>query len=216
MGKEIQKIFSVLLIGCGSFYAGFIFSKKKYEKLINDEIESVKNAYEKHYSELTKDINTSKKSLKEKKEVKDKPLDAEDVDTYHDYASKYDGKSSRRIPGKPLDKDIHLEEMEGTHISPDPSGPYVISQEEFIDSGMESITIYYFEDKVVCDEDYNILDNVDDTIGEESLMIFDTNPEVVSVYVANEELEIVYEIIRDERYFSKVSHRPTPGLDEED
>lgn len=82
-------------------------------------------------------------------------------------------------------------------------GPYVISPEEFDTEDYETISLLYFDDGVLTDEQYNVIDDVEGLIGKDSLNTFGRY-EDDSVFVRDDEKKIDYEILADGRKFSDV------------
>ncbi len=85
--------------------------------------------------------------------------------------------------------------------------PYVISPDDFgsVD-GYEQISLTYYADGVLTDEDDAVIDNVDEVVGEDSLTSFGAF-EDDSVFVRNDILKADYEILLDERKFSEVAKK---------
>jgi len=80
--------------------------------------------------------------------------------------------------------------------------PYVITAQQFVDEERDfsKVTVTYFTvDDVLMDEDHTVIDMIDDTIGDESLACFGAagSPSNL-VYVRNENLQIDYEVIRED------------------
>lgn len=75
--------------------------------------------------------------------------------------------------------------------------PYMITVDEYAElDDYNTESLYYFEDGVLTDESENIIDDVEDIVGEEALAKFDEE-EVDSVYVRNDARKTDYEILRD-------------------
>lgn len=82
--------------------------------------------------------------------------------------------------------------------------PYVIEPGEYGEmDGYETVSLNYFADGVVADDDYNELEDIDGTIGEDSLDHFGEF-EDDSVFVRNDALQCDYEILLDTRRFHDV------------
>lgn len=82
--------------------------------------------------------------------------------------------------------------------------PYVIPPEDFdalTGYGLESLT--YYADGVLADDDYEVIRDIDERIGRDSLKTFGQY-EDDSVFVRNDKLKIDYEILLDVRKFSDV------------
>ena len=93
--------------------------------------------------------------------------------------------------------------------------PYVIPPEEFADfDDYERITLMYFADEVLTDENFELVEDVDDVVGLESLEHFGEY-EDDSVHVRNDRLKCDYEILYDPRdYADVVKKMPHPREDE--
>lgn len=82
--------------------------------------------------------------------------------------------------------------------------PYVIKPEEFGEIlEYESISLTYYADGVLTDEYDEVIDDVDETVGEESLTTFGQY-EDSAVFVRNDARKTDYEILLDLRNYSDV------------
>lgn len=82
--------------------------------------------------------------------------------------------------------------------------PYIIPESEFSElEGYNVETLYYYEDGVLTDDQNNIIDDVDDIVGEETLSEFEENEDCDSIYVRNDKLKCDYEILRDMGRYSE-------------
>ena len=154
------------------------FTKTKYERIAQEEIDSVKAVY-------------SRKA--EKLEKPGKPEGAMYLSEAYDML--------RSEYGKAFSTEIVTEgEAEETYITYE---PYVIAPEEFDENGYETVSLTYFADKVLIDDDWNVVEDLDGTIGRDSLNHFGEYEED-SVFVRNDELKIDYEILYDPRNYSDV------------
>lgn len=89
--------------------------------------------------------------------------------------------------------------------------PYVISPDEFGDNGeYETISLTYYSDGVLTDEFDEIITNIDDVVGLDSLNHFGEY-EDDSVFVRNDDAMTDYEILLDTR-----EYRKTHGAQSED
>lgn len=199
---KIFKSILLFVLGAGSGFAvGYLISKKKYEKKADDEIESVKRAFNKHLEELTNDgkvndlpktrngYSKAKKQQKEPKVAKETraPLPNDPVDdNYRDYSAPYR---------------TTIKEKKTEASKKD--GPYVISPEEFMTSEYEASTLLYYADGVLADDDNNIIADYKRLIGPNALECFGQYQDD-TVYVRNDKEKRDYEIMLDAREFSKV------------
>lgn len=165
------------------------FTKTKYERIAQEEIDSVKAVYSRKAEKLEKESEQPKKP--------EGALYLSEV--YEDLLSKYNGtfKTENVMEG----------EAEETYIV---HPPYVIPPEEFDEKGYETVSLTYFADKVLVDEDWDVVTDLDGTIGRDSLNHFGEY-EDDSVFVRNEELEIDYEILFDPRNWSDIKPPETNG-----
>ena len=85
------------------------------------------------------------------------------------------------------------------------SKPVVISPEDLYDVDYPVVTLIYYADGVLTDDNDNIIEDIDDIVGEESLNTFGKY-EDDTVYVRNDRTKCNYEILRDyDRFEDKYS-----------
>ncbi len=158
------------------------FAKKKYERIAEEEINSVKEVFMKREQdaadvEITVTPQTSVEASLRK--VKEKP----DISTYAEIL-----KSEAYVP-------------EGAEMAE--NKPYVISPEEFGEfEDYDTISLTYYADQVLVDDGGDKIEDVDDVVGMESLTHFGEY-EDDSVFVRNDRLRCDYEILMDERTYSE-------------
>lgn len=151
--------------------------KTKYEQIAQDEIDSVREMYE---------------CIIEKNELEE--TDEDEEDDLEKYEEVVQGAGYVQYQ-----KDKILEKEEDDMIE-----PYVIVPEEFDENGYETVTLFYYEDGVVATADTNeVVTNIDELIGEDSLTHFGEYEED-SVFVRNDNLKTDFEILKDRRRFSEV------------
>ena len=215
-----NKVFGIIAFAAGAaggYFTGRHLAKKKYESLADREVESVKEALTDLYTDRIEklealldekeskedpeipSIGTVKKKRKNTVKIDDNntPLDQEG---YTDYAGLYGTPGvSERISGNP-DGILHINNKEETN------NPmiYMISPEEFNESDNQIMTLFYYKDRVLSDDDFNIVDDVEGTIGPDALTMFGIHDEDC-VYIRNDEHGIDYEILLDEREYGKIA-----------
>ena len=87
---------------------------------------------------------------------------------------------------------------------PDVDKPYVITPEEFGElDEYDAISLNYYADGVLTNDWDELIENVDDVVGIDSLTHFGEY-EDDSVFVRNDRLKADYEILRDSRNYSDV------------
>lgn len=86
-----------------------------------------------------------------------------------------------------------------------PNKPYIISPEEFGESGnYTQISLTYYSDGVLADDEDEIIEDIDDTVGEDFADHFG-DYEDDSVFVRNDRLRCDYEILKDNRSYHDVA-----------
>ena len=92
--------------------------------------------------------------------------------------------------------------------------PYVISPDELGEKDYSIISLNYYADGVLADDFDVVIDDVENTVGEDALTHFGEY-EDDSVFVRNDELELDYEILKDMRRFEDIPKESLyPGDDE--
>lgn len=177
------------------------YTKKKYERLAQEEINSVKEVFSK------------KNEVQSESEDKGEPEPAEDTSR------------TRHFPNV-MEYAAQLREQGYTNASPEDTettekldrkmyaDPYVISPEEFDEhEDYETISLTYYADQVLADDNDQVIRNVDDLVGYESLTHFGEY-EDDSVFVRNDRLKCDFEILLDQRRYAEVLDKNPYKADE--
>ena len=154
--------------------------KTKYEQIANDEIREMRDFYYNLASE-NDDID----------EYEDDEDYTPDESEKEEYENVVESTGYRNYSNK---KEKEVEDL---------GRPYVISPDEFDTEDYEVVSLLYFDDGVLTDEQYNVIDDVEGLVGEDSLNHFGEY-EDDSVFVRDDEKKIDYEILADGRKFSDV------------
>lgn len=174
------------------------FVEKKYKQIAQEEIDSVKETYAKMRKD---DLEAKQADLEEAKaklhsdaseKVETPEVKPEEVKEYEDVIARHNYTSySNNINEK------------GGDVMTD--RPYIIPPEDFGDyPDYETISLTYYNDKVLTDEYNEIVDDIDDLIGEDSLNHFGEY-EDDSVFVRNDALKVDYEILLDSANYSDIA-----------
>jgi hypothetical protein len=165
--------------------------KEKYERIAQDEIDSVKETLTRRVREESENtISNGDDECEDDEDDEDCSL-SEYNSLVGSYAQSGDyAENGERGVG----------ESEVPYIN----GPYVILPEDFGDGNYEHslYCLTYYEDGVLANDWDEILD-IDETIGEESIQHFGDYVDGV-VHVRNERLNADYEIVRDPRNYADV------------
>ena len=177
-----SKVFGVFTFVAGAAIGSLVtwkLTKTKYEQIVKEEIESVKEVFTVKKGDETSDETETDP------EPKAKTKSEEYVDRLNEL--KYNGS-------------IGIEEEGDDNIL----RPYVISPDEFAErDGYATVSLTYYADGVLTDESDNIVKDVDSVIGTDSLDHFGEY-EDDSVFVRNEDLKLDFEILRDVRNFKDI------------
>lgn len=158
----------------------WIFAKKKFEELARTEIESVKDIY--RAKACGADISDNDTAAPDNEK-------SEELMEYYNTIKKnnYDGKND---------------------AEKSPSAAYVISPDSFGELDYEQISLNYWSDKYLTDENDEIIDNPVNILGDKALSSFGDDD---VVYVRNDELRVDYEVCLDHRKFADYYAKAYPG-----
>lgn len=93
----------------------------------------------------------------------------------------------------------------------EPKDPYVISSDEFgFFEDFEEITLTYYSDDILADDQDRIIEDKETIIGRDALSRL-TNTDDETVYVRNEKLKVDYEICYDYKRFAEVMDEQPEG-----
>ena len=191
--RNIFKSFSAWSFGAGAAVGAFAtwrFVVKKFERIAQEEIDSVKEEFRKKEKELAKSKETT--------EAEDKPAKADaDLLAFRRKGPRVDYTSFSKDP--PEEAIVEA----GTPIMPPEAKPYILAPEDFGGDDYEPITLTHYADGILVDEDDEPIENVDEMVGLDYASHFGEYDNDV-VYVRNERLKCDYEILRDERDYGVI------------
>ena len=81
--------------------------------------------------------------------------------------------------------------------------PYVIAPDEVGETGYRTVSLNYYDDGVLTYENDDVIENVDELVGKDSLSHFGEY-EDDTVYVRNDKQRIDYEILADTQKYSDI------------
>lgn len=184
------------------------YLKDKYAKIAQDEIDSVKEVFYTNLRKTVKDEETKKSSNENTlKKVDDETLKNVKETSYKDYSS-YKEKTKDYIIVNEEDDDEY-EDQPDPPVSPKMMGngdekPYIIREDEFDEFDDYSvISLYYYADKKLADDNDQLVEDVDDVVGFKSLEIFDEH-DIDTLYVRNDRLKVDFEILRCLQNYSDI------------
>lgn len=197
--------FAMFLAGATVGAAGaWLYCKKHYEQIAQEEIDSVKAAFnERKYGNTytAKNEEADQEKNKQKADMaKLKPdlvnyaakLQEEGYTNYATYTEK-ETKNTKVEENKPVDE-----------------SPYIISPEEYGDGNYTTISLTYYSDGTLADDEDDVVEDVENTVGSDFAEHFG-DYEDDSVFVRNNRLKCDYEILKDNRSYTDVT-----GIDPDD
>lgn len=186
----------VLMFAAGGAVGYFVTKKLldiRYEQRFQEEIKSTKEAFSRlDNTELSEEEHTDNiVPVDELPDIKEYAALLKD-EAYVDYSAATESESEEKE--EPVDR------------------PYVISPEEFGEfDDYERVSLTYYADLKLADENDELVDDVDEIVGEDSLTQFGVY-EDDSVFVRNDAKKCDYEILLDQRNYCDViknnPHRP--------
>ena len=179
-------------VAAGSVITWFV-TKKRYEKIAQEEIDSVKEVFSKRRDKIESEAESEQSEESDADISEDEPEEDDwDQETELEYL---------QIASQYAD-DLTIEERSKAK-------PIVISPDEFgEDHSYDQIELVYYADGILADE-RDIISNIADIVGEDFESHFGEY-EDDSVYIRNDRLRSEYAIIKDERSFYDVFKEMIP------
>ena len=190
----------------------YVVVKDKFEKIAQEEIDSVKEVFGRKV-EKEADKKVEKIAKKEVEKIRKEYNEYNNLTkNYTSYSKNKTEESIKDVEYEEVcenDKDgVELDEIERAS---DYDKPYIIEPQEFgaLD-GYSLITLYHYSDNVLADDCDELVEDLDDVVGEDYASHFGEY-EDDCVYVRNDRLKADYEICRDLRKYSDVAWRSPRG-----
>lgn len=208
MNSTLKGVLIFVLGAAAGSLATWKLIEKKYKDIAQEEIDSVKDTFSKmkknEYPDKLEDYPNFEEfdDSDDSDDVEEEPKPEQKIDRnnkpdiveyakilsetgYTNYAERQDKKEKKGV--EPVEDER----------------PYVISPDEFGEKdGYENVTLTYYADGVLTDYFDNVISNVDEVVGLDSLDHFGEYEDDV-VFVRNEKMETDYEILRDLRDFNE-------------
>ena len=198
------KFTNVLMFAVGAAIGSAVtwkLVKDKYERIAQEEIDSVKEAFADRLTNLQDQIDdyvdadaaeewadrANKINWDELEDLKDEEVESEEPENTNEYA-------------KTVNK--YYREGGAENMA---KRPYVIAPYDFGEiDGYKTISLTYYADGILEDEDGEVVTGVNELIGSDALLTFGEY-EDDSVFVRNEQLETDFEILKDYRTYAKAN-----------
>ncbi len=192
-------IFFAFVVGAaGGSAVTWHLTKKRYEEIAQMEINSVKEFYAKRM--VAEAVKEEEEFVDDEPDPNDVVIQAKNKPDILEYAGLLNkaGYTNYSEMGETAKNEVP--DIEGV----DGAEPYVISPSEFGEfEGYERISLTYYADQILADENDEIVDDVEAIVGFESLNHFGEYEED-SVFVRNDRTRNDYEILLDTRNYSDV------------
>ena len=161
-------------------------TKDKYEKIVQEEIESIREAFDVESDASEEDVEETPRQINwDELEDLEEEFE-EELDEYADLTNLYSSEKGG------------AEKVEA-------SKPRVIEPMEFDEiDGYGTLSLTYYSDGILEDEQSKIITDVSDLIGDEALDTFGLY-EDDSVFVRNDKLRIDIEILKDYRTYEEAT-----------
>lgn len=169
--------------------------KTKYEKIAQEEIDSVKEVFSRREKELKNKVDDVIESKPEEPTESDEQVTYKETLNNLGYTNYSDMSKKDDEPASSVD-------------------PYVISPDEFgCAEGYDFINLTYYSDGILADDDGDIIEDIEGTIGSASLRRFgEYEPDVV--HVRNDVRKVDYEICRDNDTYEEADGRAYRRMEE--
>ena len=193
-----SKIVGAFLFAAGAAVGSVVtwkFVKTKYERIAQEEIDSVKEVFSMNMR-CADDGCEGETSVLQGDED-DADAETEYEDPQDQMQELYEYESNIRRLGY-----ASLEDHKRGGDEPVILAPYVISPDMYGEDGYETSMMTYYKDGVLEDDYWNVIQNVEDVIGNDFEGHFDEYEEN-TVFVRNERLRTDYEGTRDKRTYAE-------------
>lgn len=198
--------FAMFLAGATVGAAGaWFYCKRYYEQVAQEEIDSVKAAFAERKPDALKNV---KKDIEEN--VNDSNKQKADMAKLKpdlvNYAAKLQEQGYTNYSGIGEQSENKKNEEDETVVDE----PYVIAPEEFGEESYTTISLTYYSDGILADDEDERVENIEDTVGSDFAEHFGDYEED-SVHIRNDRRRCDYEICKDNRTFAAVA-----GIDPND
>lgn len=201
MNKTVPTVAAFLLGAAAGAAGAWYILKDRYAQIAQEEIDSVKEAFLRRYSDpkkkddsLTEDISDEKPEEEPTRATDMIKQEADEIIEKHDYTA-----YSTKPDISEVAKQVLSKKENGVKVD----APYIIPPEEFGEfEDYETIELTFFKDHIIADDELEIVEEVDRIIGFESLNHFGEY-EDDAIFVRNDSLKCDYEVLLDDRTYAE-------------
>lgn len=191
------KFINVLTFAAGAVIGSAVtwkVLKTKYEQMVQEEIESVKEAFAGMATNSDQSDDDTEADEDEERPHQVNWDELEDLDEEY---------SDEELEEYAELTNLYSNEKGGAE-KVEVKKPYVIEPMEFDENGFRTMELTYYADGTLEDANHEIVTDVDDLLGEGSLNTFGRYEED-SVFVRNEHLKMDFQILRDPRTYEEAT-----------
>lgn len=198
------KFINVLVFAAGAAIGSAVtwkVVKAKYEKIVQEELESIKEAFADRIGETQgQNEDDTESEADEESDGSDRQIDWDELEDLDEEDEEDDS----------CDEDLNEYERLVENYTNEKGGakkmekePYVIAPYDFGElDDYSQIELTYYDDGVLEDDEYNIVTDADELIGPKALTTFGEY-EDDAVFVRNERLKADFQILKDYRTYDE-------------
>lgn len=212
------KFTNVLMFAVGAAIGSAVtwkLLKTKYERIVQEEIESIKEAFADMPTDIRQqDDDCSDEDEDVEQEGTPGQINWDELEDLDEEEEEEDDSPENRFMTEytKLANSYSNEKGGAENVG---TKPYVIDPYDFGErDGYRKFELTYYADGTLEDEDYNIVDDVDDLIGVDSLNTFGRY-EDDSVFVRNDKLRSDFQILKDPRTYEEARSIGPGKVDDE-
>ena len=173
----------------------WLYCKRYYEQIAQEEIDSVKAAFAERKPDLPKNTQSDNANTDNKHKADMAKLKPDLVN----YAAKLQEQGYTNYSAH-SEKNTNVKKEDETVVDK----PYVISPEDSGESNYAQIILTYYADGTLADDEDDILEDIEETVGLDFASHFGEY-EDDTVFICNDRLRCEYEIQRDNRTYKEVT-----------
>ena len=197
-----SKFINVLVFAAGAAIGSLVtykVVKNQYEKIVQEEIESIKEAFSGNEVEITQD-KPDETDEDEGRPEQPRQINWDELEDLDEEDENYTPTEEDLEQYESLTHSYSGEKGGAEEVT---SGPYVISPYDFGElDEFSQIELTYYADGVLEDEEYNVVTDAEELLGPKALNTFGEYEED-SVFVRNERLRTDFQILKDYRTYQE-------------
>lgn len=212
-----SKITNVLMFAAGAAIGSAVtwkIVKTKYDRIIQEEIDSVKEAFIDRADDIQVSDEDNSEDEEEESPRPSRKIDWSKLEDILDDDDEVEFTEAEKNEYEEIASNYSSEKGGAEDMNDTAKPPYVISPFDFGElDDYHQVELTYYSDGILEDEDYHIVDDVEELIGRDSLTTFGEY-EDDSVFVRNERLSTDFQILKDYRTYDQARSVGPARVDE--